>query len=410
MASDQDRPRGADRPGAAPSGAGPSSASDEEARDAATPRRPRDEGPGGPDPEDRQFDLRSLGPLDIRSAAVTGLLVLAVLYTLYVARAVLMPIAVATLLAMLLAPVVNWLSRRLRLPPWAGTLLIMVLAIVMLAGGAYAFSGPAITWARDLPDELREAQWKLRDLMAPVERLKEASEEVERLAGDDPDADDESVPVRVREPRLIDTVMSWAPGTVVGIGLTVALLYFLLASGNLFVYKLVRVIPTFSDKKRALEIVQSIKAEISLYMMTITLINIGLGVAIGVAMWLLGMPNAALWGAMATVFNFVPYLGAIVGIAIVSLVALVSFDSMAPVLLVGGSYAALTALEGNFITPSILGRRLPLNAVVIFVGLIFWAWIWGIPGAFLAVPILAAIKIICDRVEQLSPIGEFLGR
>jgi predicted PurR-regulated permease PerM len=363
-------------------------------------------------PEDEngaQFDLRSLGTVGVRSAMVTGLFTLAVLYTLYVARAVLMPIAVATLLAILLAPVVNWMSSRLRLPLWAGTMLIMASTIVLFVAGMYILSGPAITWARDLPDDLREAQWKVRDLMAPVERLKEASEEVERLAGDEA-ADDESVPVRVRQPRLIDTVMSWAPRTVVGIGLTVALLYFLLASGNLFVQKLVRVIPTFSDKKRALEIVHSIKAEISHYIMTITLINLGLGVAIGLTMWLLGMPNAALWGAMATVFNFVPYLGAIVGIAIVSLVALVSFDSMGPVLLVGGSYAALTALEGNFVTPSILGRRLPLNAVVIFIGLIFWAWIWGIPGAFLAVPILAAIKIICDRVEQLAPIGEFLGR
>lgn len=356
-----------------------------------------------------QFDLQALGKLDIRSTMVTGLFVLAVLYTLYVARAVLMPIAVATLLAILLAPVVNWVSRLTRVPAWASTLLIMVVTLVALVAGSYTLSGPALEWARSLPDDLREAQWKLREVLAPVEELREASEEVERIA-DDGGAEEESVPVRVQGPRMIDAVLSWAPRTVIAIGLTVALLYFLLASGDLFVYKLVRVAPTLADKKRALEIVHDIKAEISHYILTITLINIGLGVAIGLTMWLLGMPNAALWGAMATVFNFVPYLGAVAGIAVVSLVALVSFDTPAYALLVGGSYATFTTLEGNFVTPSILGRRLPLNAVVIFVGLIFWAWIWGIPGAFLAVPILAAVKIICDHVEQLAPIGEFLGR
>lgn len=360
---------------------------------------------------DRQFDLKSIGALDVRSTMVTGLFVLAVLYTLYFARAVLMPIAVAALLSILLAPVVHGLSSRLRLPLWAASLLILFTAVAMLATGAYTLSGPALGWAGSLPDQLREAQWKLRDLTAPMQGLKEATEEVERMTADEGENDeDDPVPVRIRDPRLIDTILGSAPQTLFAIGLTVALLYFLLASGNLFVHKLVRVTPTLADKKRALEIVHSIKEEISHYILTITLINIGLGVATGLAMWLLGMPNAALWGAMATIFNFVPYLGAIAGIAIVSLVALTSFDSAGHVLLVGGSYAGLTAVEANFVTPSILGRHLPLNAVVIFIGLIFWAWIWGIPGAFLAVPILAAVKIVCDRVEQLAPIGEFLGR
>lgn len=368
-------------------------------------------GAAGPHHDPGQFDLRALGKLDVRSTMVSGLFVLAVLYTLYVARAVLMPIAVATLLAILLAPVVQWVSRLLRLPAWASTMLIMLVTLIVVAGGAYNLSGPASEWVRSLPEDLREAQTKLRDVLAPVEELREASEEVERIAEDDGEADeDESVPVRVQGPRMIDTAMTWAPRTVVAIGLTVALLYFLLASGDLFVYKLVRVAPTLSDKKRAVEIVHEIQTEISRYMLTITLINIGLGIAIGLTMWMLGVPNAALWGAMATLFNFVPYLGAVVGIALVSMVALVSFDTPAYALLVGGSYATLTTLEGNFVTPSILGRRLPLNAVVIFVGLIFWAWIWGIPGAFLAVPILAAVKIVCDRVEQLESIGEFLGR
>src|SRR5690606_7818155 len=132
---------------------------------------------------------------------------------------------------------------------WASTMLIMLVTLIVVAGGAYNLSGPASEWARSLPEDLREAQTKLRDVLAPVEELREASEEVERIAENDSEADeDESVPVRVQGPRMIDTVMTWAPRTVVAIGLTVALLYFLLASGDLFVYKLVRVAPTLSDK------------------------------------------------------------------------------------------------------------------------------------------------------------------
>lgn len=363
------------------------------------------------EPEGRQFDLRALdSPMDIRSAMLTGLFILAVLYTLYFARAVLLPIAVATLLATLLSPIVTWQSSRLRLPMWACSMMtLLVVLIVVVAAGLY-LATPAANWARSLPEDIKEAQYKLRDIMAPVERLREASEQVEEEMAPSDNGEQESVPVRVQEPGLMEAALNWAPRTLVAGGLTLALLYFLLAAGNLFVYKLVRIVPTLSDKKRAVEIVHSIKEEISRYMLTITLINIGLGVAVTVVMWALGMPNPLLWGAMATTFNFVPYLGAVVGLALISLVALVTFDQMSHTLLVAGSYAALTAIEGNIVTPSILGRRLPLNAVVVFIGLIFWAWIWGIPGAFLAVPIMAAVKIICDRVEQLTPVGEFLGR
>jgi predicted PurR-regulated permease PerM len=191
--------------------------------------------------------------------------------------------------------------------------------------------------------------------------------------------------------------------------MVVVLLYFLLASGDLFLRKLVRVLPHPEDKKRAVEIARRLRQDISIYLRTITLINIGLGVAEGTAMHLLGMPNPMLWGVMATVFNFVPYLGAMAGIVVIAAVATLSFETPAQYILPPIVYFLLTALEGYFITPVIVGRRLTLNPVVILMGLFLWGWIWGIPGAVLAVPMLASFKIVCDHIPPLTPVGEFLG-
>jgi predicted PurR-regulated permease PerM len=193
------------------------------------------------------------------------------------------------------------------------------------------------------------------------------------------------------------------------VGAVTILLYFLLASGDLFLLKLVRVLPRFEDKKIAVTIVHEVRHDVSHYLLTITLINIGLGVATGIAMFWLGMPNPLLWGVMAASFNFIPYLGAMASAIILTLVALLTFDELGRILLVPGVFLVLTSLEGGFVTPAIVGRRLTLNPVAIFVWLTFWGWLWGVPGMLLAVPMLAILKIVCDHVQPLNSVGEFLG-
>ena len=188
----------------------------------------------------------------------------------------------------------------------------------------------------------------------------------------------------------------------------VILLYFLLAYDGLFLGKLIKAMPRLQDKKRALTIAREIESSISKYLVTVTCINAGLGTAVGVAVGLLGMPNPLLWGVMAMVFNFVPYLGATVGIISMTLAAVLSFDSLTWALIFPTTYLAIAIIEGNFITPMILGHSLTVNPIVILIALMFWGWMWGIPGAMLAVPILATFKIFCDHVQPLAPIGEFL--
>jgi predicted PurR-regulated permease PerM len=194
-------------------------------------------------------------------------------------------------------------------------------------------------------------------------------------------------------------------------GLVVCILaYFLLASGDLFLTKVIRALPRLEDKKRAVQIARDTEDHVSSYLGTISLINTLFGAVVGLAMWLLGLPNPALWGVVAGATNFIPYLGGLACTAILGIVALAEFDSIGRALTVSGVFLALNTLEGSFLTPMIQGRQLSLNPVVIFVGVLLWGWLWGVPGTLLAVPIMATIKILCDHIEGLAPIGEFLGR
>jgi predicted PurR-regulated permease PerM len=172
--------------------------------------------------------------------------------------------------------------------------------------------------------------------------------------------------------------------------------------------KLFKLLPTLSDKKRAVSIVGDIESHVSRYLVTVTLINICLGVAVGTTVGLLGLQNPVMWGAMVAVLNFVPYLGALTGIVCMTVGAVLSFDSFGYALIFPAVYLGYGILEGSFITPWVMGRSLTLNPVIILLSLTFWGWMWGIVGIILAVPILAAFKIFCAHIKPMEPIAEFL--
>lgn len=393
-------------------GPGPAVSGPGEASDEAPPLRSTGEGgtlEGGAGARAASSELRpaSRRPVDIRSAALTGLLILAVFYTLYFAQAFLLPVVLAVLLKFLLSPLVEGL-RRLRVPEWAGAGLVVLALLGILAGSLYLLFEPALEWLDRAPASLERVAEKLEGLRGPVEQVNRATEEVERLTTSGGEEGRRTVQVEAQS--LSGVLLSQAQAIFAGVAVMLALLYFLLASGDLFLRKLIRVLPTFDDKKRAVDIARALQSDVSVYLSTITLINIGLGVAVGGAMKLLDMPNPMLWGVLATVLNFIPYLGAVVGITVVALVAALTFDTPAQVVLPPLAYFGLTSAEGYFLTPTILGRRLVLNPVMILLGLIFWGWLWGITGAVLAVPMLASFKIFCDHIKPLATIGEFLGR
>jgi predicted PurR-regulated permease PerM len=361
-------------------------------------------------PENSKADLQDLlpvqNPLDIRSVALTGLFVLAIFYTLYFARDFILPILLAWILSSLLAPLVR-AAQRVRIPEPLGALIIILGLLGTLSYGVYRLSEPAGAWIQKAPQSLDGVRVKLRRLMRPVQEVQETTEEIEKMAT--LGKNEKARAVEIKKPGLSEIVLSGAKDFLVGAGVTMILLYFLLASGDLFLLKLVKVLPTLDDKKLAVEIYRQIEENVSTYLAIVTLINIGFGCVIGTAMYFLGLPNSPLWGAMAAVLAYIPYLGALVGIVTVTIVAILTFDDIYRIIMVPSVYFILDNVQANLIVPMVLGRRLALNPVVIFIWLIFCGWIWGITGALLAVPLLAIIKIICDQVEQLAPLGEFLG-
>jgi predicted PurR-regulated permease PerM len=186
------------------------------------------------------------------------------------------------------------------------------------------------------------------------------------------------------------------------------LLFFLLASGDLFMRKLVRILPTLTDKKKAVALARTIQSAMAQYLFTITCINFALGAATAALMYWLGMPNPLLWGVMVALFNYVPYIGAAVSGIVLTIVAFITFPDLNDVLLVPLLYFALETIEGQFVTPILTGRSLTLNPVMIFVSMLLWAWLWGVVGALMAVPILMTLKITCDHIESLHGLGEFI--
>jgi predicted PurR-regulated permease PerM len=347
------------------------------------------------------------GPLDVRSFMLTGLFVLALLAAVYVGKPVLVPVVLAMLLAVMLGPVVRWLRWTLRIPMAMGAALTLLVVVGGFALAAYHLSGPVTVWLRDMPQEMREMERKFRGVRERVEGLREASEQVEAITKA---PEDGAVEVRVAQATITPFLLGQTWYIAANTFLTLGLLYFLLAADDLFLVKLVRVIPTLENKKLAVEVVNHVHHDTAVYFLTITLINAGLGVAVGLAMWMLGVPNPMLWGLAAAVLNFIPFAGAVVGVLAVAVVAAANFEHMGQIILAPAVYYTLTTLEGSFVTPMILGKRLVLNPVVIFLSIILWGWMWGIPGIFLAVPIMSAIKITCDNIEPLRVVGEFLGR
>ena len=357
----------------------------------------------------RFFELFS-GPVDVRSITLTGIFVLLVFYTLYFTRDFILPVVLAFLLTFLLAPVVRGLHR-IRVPETIGAALVILAVLSGVVYGVYSLSGPAGDWIERAPEGLRRVERRVRDLQRPVSEVREAAEQVqeqvEEMAGQ---GRRRSTEVQVEGRTLTGVVFTQTQAFLAGAVVTIILLYFLLASGDLFLRKLVRVLPRLSDKKAAIEIARDMEDHVSKYLVTMTLINAALGIAVGAAMRLAGMPNPVLWGVTAAVLNFVPYLGPVVTLGMIALVSLLTFEDLGRALVAPALYLGLNAVEGYLVTPMLLGRRLLLNPVVIFMGIIFWGWLWGIPGALLAVPILVSFKIFCDHIEPLSPIGEFLGR
>jgi len=342
-------------------------------------------------------------PFGIRSIALTGLFILAVFYTIYFMRSVLLPIVLGLLLSYLLRPIVRALAR-LRIPLPVGAAFILLGLFAIVSYGISALVTPAVGWVQKAPKGLTELQHKLLPVKKSVAQVTQATGEIEKLASTNADGKT----VEVKQHPISEMFFVRTPELIADAVLLTILLYFMLVYDQVFIAKLVKLLPTLSDKKMAVAIAHDIESQISRYLFTITAINASLGAAVGIAVGLLGLHNPVMWGVMVAVLNFVPYLGALTGIICMTIGAVLSFNSLGYALIFPGVYLAFGTLEGSFITPWVMGRSLSLNPVIILLSLMFWGWLWGIVGVILAVPILAAFKIFCAQVKPMEPLAEFL--
>lgn len=344
-------------------------------------------------------------PFDVRSVALTGLFTLAIFYTMHYMRSVLLPLVLALLLSYLLRPLVRGLACLCIRPSVGAALVLLSLAGAIVYGFSFLVA-PAVGWIEKAPYSLQQFEGKLMPLKRPMKNVAKASGEIEKLAT--PDNAQVKTAIEVKRHPITDMLYVQMPELIVSAVMLLILLYFLLAYDGVFLMKLIKLMPTFSDRKRAVSIAHEIESQVSRYLLTVTLINMGLGAAVGLTVGLLGLRNPLMWGALVALLNFVPYLGALTGIVCMTLGAALSFDSLGYALIFPASYLLLATLEGNFITPLVMGRSLTLNPVIVLLSLVFWGWLWGIAGIILAVPILAAFKIFCAHLEPLEPIAELL--
>jgi predicted PurR-regulated permease PerM len=324
---------------------------------------------------------------------------------LYFARPVVLPVFLACVGGMALKPLIRWLSQ-CHIPPSLSAAVVLSFLITGAGVGFFELGRPALAWMSEAPQHLAELRQKGQKLFPRIARFNQAEAAVNNLGATE-EEQKESPAVELKTSR-VPTLINWTGTFLAGLGESLVLLYLVLASGDLFLQKLVRVMPTMRDKKRAVEVSHEIQQQISNYLFSVSLINLGLGIIVGGGLYWLGVPNAAMWGMLIALLNFVPYFGPFAGISLLAIVGLLTFDSVWKGLLPPAWYLLLHFLEANFITPILLGRRFTLNPVVIFVSLIFWTWLWGVPGALLSVPILVSIKVICERFPSMSHVSELL--
>lgn len=334
--------------------------------------------------------------------ALIGIFLILAFGALSVAQGLFVPIVTALMLALVFSPVRRALAL-LGIPPGFAASLIFLTGLILVAALIYAASGTLASRIENAPELMERAEREVRQLLGSVQPVLDATEKISEMAGDQAEET-----VLVRQPGFMALAAQATPAVFGEVVITLTLAFFLIASGDLFYEKLVQIMPTFKDKRRALQIARDIEEQLSNYLFTITVINAVVAVLVGLTAWAFGLPDPVLFGIAAFLLNFIPYLGPLAGFAIMFVTGLVVLDSPVAALAPTFIYWVINTLEGQIATPILLGRRLQMNAVVVFVSFAVWAWLWSFMGMLLATPILLSLKVISDHVPGMNRLGTFL--
>lgn len=382
-------------------------------------KRPANEPPAeGRDPTPLAQDLPDMPlPNDPRLVVQFGLFMLALFAAIYVASDIVLPVVIAFMLKLLLQPAMRVLEK-LHLPRSIAAALLLIAFLGTVFGFFAIIYVPAGDWIGRMPQMIPELGERLKVLREPIEGIRNFLNFAEEITRIDPTTTTVVVPTPVpattpgpdqTTSAISVALVSNTAAFAAGLFTTILLLFFLLISGDTFLRRLVEILPNFKDKRQAVDISQQVERDISGYLLTITMMNAAVGIATGLVMWACGIEDPILWGAMAFLVNYVPIAGPLVGIGIIVLVGLASYEDLWQALMPAAGYLVIHLLEGEYVTPMVLARRFTLNPVLVILTLIFWYWMWGIPGAIIGVPMLAITKIVCDRVRPLAALGHFIG-
>ena len=359
--------------------------------------------------------------INVRSVALTVIAVAATMYILNWAQEAFIPIVLSILISYALEPVVVW-TMRARLPRPAAAGLVVALITGLIAYGGYSLSDDAAAIVAELPEAAQKLRQALREDdngdPGAIEQVQKAAEELQKTAdeaaGPNP-APRNVTRVQIEEPTInVREYLSWGSANLVAFAgqavLVFFFVFFLLASGDLFKRKLVKLAgPSLEQKRITVQILDDINRQIARFLLIRVITSIVVGVATYIAFKLLGLQQAAVWAVAAGVFNSIPYFGPVIVAAGTAVVAFLQFGTITMAVYIGGISLVITSIEGWLLTPWLTSRAAKTNEVAIFVGLIFWSFVWGIWGTLLAVPMLVAAKAYCDRIDDLKPIGELLG-
>lgn len=362
------------------------------------------------DPAGTTVELSEAGDLpsapDVANIFLGSLLLLACLAACYVAATIILPIVIAFVLMLVLQPAMRLLLS-LHVPRNMAAMFIILVLLAGLVGIGMMLSGPAVDWAQKLPSALPKLQDRLVFLSRPLSVLQRLMSALDSFMGKIM-AHSSPLSVTVAGAGFSDRLLDGTRYLVSGVLQTMLVLFFLLIAGDTFLRRLVEVLPRFKNKRQAVEISQQIESDISAYLLTVTLMNAAVGIATGVAAAVCGLGDPLMWGSLAFLLNYVPILGPLIGVVIFFLAGMLVIDSLWVAFVPAALYLTIHLIEGETITPLLLARRFTINPVLVVISLIFWYWMWGVPGAILSTPMLAVTKIICDRIESLKPFGHFV--
>lgn len=347
-------------------------------------------------------------PQIVTAFCLAALTVIAACIVLYVARAYLMPVATAFVFAVILAPVCSRLEW-FRLPRSIAALMALILASATVYAGFSVIAQPAARWIDDAPQTLKKAERQLRKLQEPLKTMREISTEVEGLTLLPPAQRPQQRTVVVQGPELTQSLVASAQVIAVQATFVFVLTYFFLITREDMRLKLIAFQPKLWRRVRTARAFRDVERRVSGYIVTFSLINVAFGAAVGLACWRLGLPEAAMWGGIAAILNFVPYLGPAVTVGLLGLAGLATFDTLIEASFPVLAYMAINFIETNIVTPLIMGRRMTLNPLAIVLAVSFWTWVWGPVGGLISLPLLIMFKVVCDHTPPLRFAGALIG-